>query len=211
MYTPKGKIVLVQDSANLLELITTILTDNGFSVATAPGMEEALAIIENGGASLVITNVLMPKLDGYVLLHKIRSNPVTAAIPVIFISDSFITPEDKKFAFNLGGVRFVEKPIDREELILTVSEVLAQGISTMPRPMGTEDFQRGYRERLESFFRHKSTQIARAERLLQISAPQYRETLQSLLAQSISDRDQIQQELDEVYQSLNPLAPNTGE
>ena len=211
MYTPKGKIVLVQDTANLLELITTILKDNGFSVIAATGVEEALGIVENHGASLVITNVLMPKLDGYVLVQRIRSNPLTAAIPVIFISDSLVTADDKKFAYSLGGVRFVDRPVDREELILTVGEVLAQGISTMPRPMGADDFQRGFRDRLEAVFRHKSTQIARAERLLQISAPQYRETLQSLLAQAISDRNQIQQELEAVYQTLNPLPPSPGE
>ncbi len=122
---------------------------------------------------------------------------------MIFVSATYVTPEDKKFALSLGGVRFVEKPIDTEDFLLTVAEILTQGIATQPRPMPDEDFYRGYRERLEAKLRHKNTQIARTERLLQTLPEEQKPAFQSLLVQAVRDRDEIQAELDELYRILD--------
>jgi response regulator RpfG family c-di-GMP phosphodiesterase len=145
----------------------------------------------------------MPKMDGYALVYDIRKNPLLCQIPIVFISATYITPEDKKFALSLGGVRFIEKPIDTEDFLLTVAEVLTQGVSTLPRPMNDEEFYTGYRERLESKLRYKNTQIARTERLLQTLPQDQRPAFVTLLEQSISDRNEIQGELNQLYRILD--------
>ena len=96
----------------------------------------------------------------------LRKDPLTRQIPIIFLSATYVTPDDKKFALSLGAVRFMEKPIDTEEFLLTIAEILTQGTPTLPTPMNERDFYQGYRERLEHKLRHKNTQIARTERLL---------------------------------------------
>ena len=82
----------------------------------------------------------MPKLDGFSFAHKIRSNPKTQDIPIIFVSATYISEADKAFAISLGAVRFLEKPVEAEELLLTVAEVLTQDASTLPPPISNVDF-----------------------------------------------------------------------
>ena len=125
----------------------------------------------------------MPKMDGYALAHRLRSDPKTRQIPLIFLSATYVTAEDKSFAVSLGAVRFIEKPIDTEEFLLTVAELLTQGPEPAPEPLGEQEFYTGYRERLEHKLRHKHTQISRTERLLTtlpvVPAPGIRELCSS--------------------------------
>jgi DNA-binding response OmpR family regulator len=124
---------------------------------------------------------------------------------LIVLSATYITPEDKKFALSLGAARFMEKPIDTEEFLLTVAEILTQGSPALPAPMNERDFYQGYRERLEHKLRYKNTQIARTERLLQALPEEQKPAFESLLRQSVADRDEIQIELDQLYQILVEL------
>ena len=194
----QGIILIVEDSPNLREMLEMTLRFKGYSVASAKDGEEALQIVEQQKPALVITDLLMPNMDGYALAYRLRKSPLTSSIPIIFISATYITPEDKKFALSLGGARFVEKPIDNEEFLLTVAEVATQGINTVPRPMSEEDFLSGYRERLQSKLQHKNTQIARTERLLGTLPAQQRPAFQAMLEDVIATRDQIQAELDKL-------------
>jgi CheY-like chemotaxis protein len=194
----QGIILIVEDSPNLREMLEMTLRFKGYTVASAQDGEEALQIVEQQKPALVITDLLMPNMDGYALAYRLRKNPLTSGIPIIFISATYITPEDKKFALSLGGARFVEKPIDNEEFLLTVAEVATQGINTVPRPMSEEDFLSGYRERLQSKLQHKNTQIARTERLLGTLPAQQRPAFQAMLEDVIATRDQIQAELDKL-------------
>lgn len=203
MSIPFGPILVVEDIPNVLELLEVTLRFKGYPVVTAKNGQEALEQIQKERPALIITDILMPKMDGYALVHKLRNDPSTRDIPVIFVSATYVTPEDKKFALSLGGVRFIEKPIDTEDFLLTVAEILTQGMITQPRPLPDEDFYRGYRERLEAKLRHKNTQIARTERLLQTLPDEQKPAFRTLLEQAIRDRDEIQAELDELYRILD--------
>jgi CheY-like chemotaxis protein len=198
MNIPYGPILIVEDVPNVQELLEITLRFKGYPVVTANDGQDALDKISRQRPALIITDILMPRMDGYALTHQVRKNPLTSNIPVVFVSATYITPEDKKFALSLGGVRFMEKPIDTEDFLLTVAEILTQGAGTMPRPMADEEFFRGYRERLEAKLRYKNTQIARTERLLSTLPIDQKPAFEALLAQAIHDRDEIQEELDEL-------------
>ncbi|HNS37603.1 MAG TPA: response regulator [Anaerolineaceae bacterium] len=202
MNVPFGPILIVEDNPNVLELLEVTLRFKGYPVVTAVNGQDALEKAAKERPALIITDILMPRMDGYSLAHNIRKNPLTAKIPIIFISATYITPEDKAFALSLGAVRFIEKPIDAEDFLLTVAEILTQGIATVPRPMEDTKFYQGYRERLENKLRYKNTQIARTERLLQNLPPEQKPAFEALLAQAIHDRDDIQNELDQLYRIL---------
>ncbi|MEA4908826.1 MAG: response regulator [Chloroflexi bacterium] len=205
-----GPILVVEDIPNVQELLEVTLRFKGYPVVTASNGQEALEKISQEHPSLVVTDILMPKMDGFGLAHAIRTNPLTNRIPVVFISATYITPEDKKFALSLGGVRFIEKPIDTEDFLLTVAEILTQGVATLPRPMGEEEFYQGYRERLESKLRYKNIQIARTERLLQSLPAEQKPAFEALLDQAVRDRNEIQRELDQLYQTLDQLKPGAN-
>jgi DNA-binding response OmpR family regulator len=110
-----------------------------------------------------------------------------------------VTPEDKNFALSLGAVRFLEKPVDTEEFLLTIAEILTQTPPTVPQPMENQVFYQGYRERLESKLHHKNAQIVRTERLLQTLPQDQIASFQTLLQEERDHRDEIQAELNQLY------------
>jgi CheY-like chemotaxis protein len=203
MNIPYGPILVVEDVVNILDLLSVTLRFKGYPVVTATNGKEALEKIEAERPALVITDILMPRMDGFALVHKLRTDPKTSRIPVIFLSATYVTPEDRDFAINLGAVRFLEKPVDTEEFLLTVAEVLTEGPSTLPPPMSERDFYQGYRERLENKLRHKNTQITRTERLLKTLPDEQKPAFEALLEEARVHRKEIQRELDELYTILD--------
>lgn len=200
-----GPILIVEDVPNVLELLEVTLRFKGYSVITARNGEEALEVLAKQRPILIITDILMPKMDGYAFVQKLRLNVETRAIPVVFLSATYVTPEDKDFALSLGAARFIEKPIDAEDFLLTIAELVAQQASGEFQPLDMEKFYSGYRTRLENKFRHKNTQIARAERLLPTLPPDQKPAFEALLQQSIRERDDIQTELHNIYNTIEEL------
>lgn len=200
-----GPILVVEDVANVLELLEVTLRFKGYEVASAHNGLEALQVVENVKPVLIITDILMPKMDGYSFVQNLRTNPATRSIPVIFLSATYVTPEDKKFALSLGATRFIEKPIDTEDFLLTIAEIMTQEPSTAPQPLNSRDFYQGYRDRLENKLRHKNTQIARTERLIPTLPSEQRPAFESMLQQAKNDRENIQSELNEIYRVLDEL------
>ena len=205
MSTLYGPILIVEDVPNVLELLEVTLRFKGYAVITARNGEEALEVIARQRPVLIVTDILMPKMDGYAFVQKLRLNPDTRSIPVVFLSATYVTPEDKEFALSLGAARFMEKPIDTEDFLLTVAELVTQQPFTQPHPLDMERFYNGYRTRLENKLRHKNTQIARAERLLPTLPHDQKPAFEALLQQSMRDRDAIQTELYDIYKTLEEL------
>jgi len=203
MNIPYGPILVVEDVPNILDLLAITLRFKGYPVVTAVNGEEALKEIEKERPALIITDILMPKMDGFTLVHKLRMNPKTGQIPLIFLSATYVTPEDKAFALSLGAVKFLEKPVDTEEFLLTIAEVLTQGPAAIPPPLSQQEFYQGYRDRLESKLKHKNTQISRTERLLKTLPNEQKPAFDALLVEAKIHREEIQWELDELVKLLN--------
>lgn len=202
MNVPYGPLLVVEDIPNVLELIEVTLKFKGYPVVTARNGQEALEIISHELPAVVITDILMPRLDGYALAQRLRTDPRTRHIPLIFLSATYVTPEDKAFALSLGAVRFLEKPVDTEEFLLTIAEVLTNSGTQSNEPLDDREFFEGYRERLESKLRHKGQQISRTERLLQTLPEDQKPAFEALLAEARSHRKEIQEELDALYKMI---------
>ena len=142
------------------------------------------------------------------MVQKLRTNPKTQNIPVIFLSATYVTPEDRMFAMSLGASRFIEKPIDTEDFLLTIAELLSQEEITIPRPLAQPQFYSGYRARLETKLQHKNRQIARIERLLPTLDPAQQESFKTLFEQALRDREEIQVELEALKETIRNLHTN---
>ncbi len=195
-------ILIVEDIPNILEFLAVTLRFKGYPVVTACNGKQALEKIESERPALVITDILMPIMDGFALAQKLRSNPETCHVPLIFLSATYVTPEDRAFALSLGAKRFIEKPVDTEELLLSVAEILTAGPGDGPAPLDEWTFYQGYRERLEGKIHHKNAQIARTERLLQTLPPDQKPAFEALLEDARAQKEEIQKELDAIYQIL---------
>jgi CheY-like chemotaxis protein len=205
MAKTRRPILVVEDIPNVLELLEVTLRFQGYEVLSAHNGQEALDILEVQDPALIITDILMPKLDGFSFVQKLRRNPKTQNIPVIFLSATYVTPEDRNFAMSLGASRFIEKPIDTEDFLLTIAELLSQEEITIPRPLPQPQFYSGYRARLETKLQHKNRQISRIERLLPTLEDDQKESFKTLFYQAIRDRNEIQVELDALKETIENL------
>lgn len=208
MANKRGPILVVEDIPNVLELLEVTLRFQGYEVISAHNGEEALNILETETPALIISDILMPKLDGFSMIQKLRVNLKTQDIPVIFLSATYVTPEDREFAMNLGASRFIEKPIDTEDFLLTIAELLSQEHITIPGPLPQPQFYSGYRARLETKLQHKNRQIARIERLLPTLDPDQKESFKTLYEQALRDREEIRVELDAIKEAIKNLHRN---
>ena len=136
MAIPEGTILVVEDMSQIRGLLEVTLRFEGYPVESGSNGEEALELIAQNKPAMIITDILMPKMDGFALVYHLRKNPKTRSIPVVFLSATYVTKEDKDFALSLGAVRFLEKPIDTADFLLTIGEILAEGTSTIPLPLG---------------------------------------------------------------------------
>lgn len=203
MSSPRGPILIVEDIPHILELLEVTLKFKGYDVVTARNGDEALEYIASEQPALILTDILMPKLDGYALAQRVRSDPQTRHIPIIFVSATFITEDDKQFALSLGAVRFLEKPIEASELLLTVAEVLTGNAIEQPAPLASRAFHKGYSDRLQEKLQQKENQIRRAQRLVETVPAEQRPAFEALLAQTKVQRDQILEELRSIDELLN--------
>lgn len=112
-----NKILVVEDDAMLNALYETVLTNHGFKVLTAKNGLEALEIFESHIVTLVITDIMMPDMDGYELSKLIRISNQNIPILMITAKESF--PAKKK-GFETGIDDYMVKPIDLNEMILRV-------------------------------------------------------------------------------------------
>ncbi|MBK7456718.1 MAG: response regulator [Anaerolineales bacterium] len=200
MDTQSGYLLVVEDIPDILKLLDATLKFKGYRVLTARNGEEALEVIQKERPLLVITDILMPKMDGFSLVHRLRIHSETRGIPVIFLSATYVAPEDKAFALNIGATRFIEKPIDLEQFMQTISELLKKGIPASQEPLTEPDFYKGYRKRLQIKLDQKNAQIARTERLLETLSEEEKLSFQASFQMAIQEREEIQKLLNQIHE-----------
>jgi CheY-like chemotaxis protein len=203
MEKQSGYILVVEDIPNILQLIdTTLKFKGGYRVVTALNGEEALNAIRKERPALVITDILMPRMDGFSLVHTLRLDPETRNIPVVFLSATYVAPEDKVFAALVGASRFLEKPIDIDQLMGTISELLAEEVPASPEPLKEFEFYDGYRKRLKMKLDQKVKQITRIDRLLTTISEEEKPAFQHSLRVAINERDEIRLHYDQVNERI---------
>jgi CheY-like chemotaxis protein len=198
----QGYLLIVEDDPDILELLDTTLTFRGYRVIKARNGAEGLEVIQKQRPAVVIADIMMPRLDGFGLVHRIRLNPETRDIPVVFITATYVAPEDREFALNIGATRFIQKPVDLEHFLTTVAELLEQGMPVRIEPLNEFKFYDGYRRRLELKLDEKERQIARDEQLLKTYLDEDNEFLQASLRQARNERDELRLLLVQIREHL---------
>ncbi|HEX2269273.1 MAG TPA: diguanylate cyclase [Pyrinomonadaceae bacterium] len=108
----KANILVVDDNPDKLGLLEAALQLAGYNVTTATDGDEALAAIESYQPDLVITDVMMPRMNGYELAQRIRANPLTKFIPVIMQTAAGNRAEDLRRASEVGALGYITDPTD---------------------------------------------------------------------------------------------------
>ena len=116
-------VLVADDDAWILRMVVTVLEKRGYSVETAVDGEEAMERAQARPPDLLITDVMMPKMDGWALVRTLRSRPELAMMPVIFLT-ALSSDDDRIRGFRLGADDYVTKPFRFEELDLRVAKTL---------------------------------------------------------------------------------------
>jgi diguanylate cyclase (GGDEF)-like protein len=120
----KSNILVVDDNPDKLNLIKAALELAGYNVTTATDGDEALAALESYQPDLVITDVMMPRMNGYELSERIRANPVTKFIPVIMQTAAGRRSEDLRRANEAGALGYITDPTDLDLLLARTRTLL---------------------------------------------------------------------------------------
>ena len=111
----KGVIVIVDDKPTNLGVLFDFLSDSGFKVLVAQDGESAIEKVNYGHPDLILLDVMMPGIDGFETCRRLKANPSTHDIPVIFMT-ALSDTVDKVKGFSLGAVDYVTKPVQQEEV-----------------------------------------------------------------------------------------------
>jgi len=118
------KILVVEDSPTQLEELQYLLQESGYSVVAATNGMEGLAAAKTNGVDLVISDIVMPEMDGYTLCKALRSDPALRHVPVILLT-SLGDPRDVIAGLEAGANNFICKPYDDRALLARVQNVIA--------------------------------------------------------------------------------------
>jgi two-component sensor histidine kinase len=124
MPRPKGRILIIDDDPASLKMLTEMLAERGYAVHPANEGELGLRFVQRTPPDLILLDIRMPGIDGYQVCANLRDNPATAGIPVIFLS-SMDRALDKVKAFRCGGVDYIVKPFEAEEVLARIQTHLS--------------------------------------------------------------------------------------
>jgi diguanylate cyclase (GGDEF)-like protein len=110
--TGKFKILIVDDEPDKLEMLAVALRMEGHAVHTAVDGVAGLAAVEAHHPDLIITDVMMPRMDGYEMARRVRQNPQTRFIPIIIQSAARHEPQDIRTGFEIGALGYFTDPSD---------------------------------------------------------------------------------------------------
>ena len=134
------KILVAEDDAELRQLFCRVLTRHGFQPIGAADGVEALQVLERDYIDLIVSDIMMPQLDGYALVRGLRDSGNTIPVLMITARDGF---QDMQFGFLAGADDYLVKPINVNELVLRINALLrrAQMVADRRQTLGTTTFE----------------------------------------------------------------------
>ena len=115
------KILIAEDDRELRQLFQHVLIKNGYAVTGVSNGEEAMDAIDKGYYDLIISDIMMPKMDGYALVRALRESGLTIPVMMITAKDAF---DDMRMGFISGSDDYMVKPINVNEMVLRVGALL---------------------------------------------------------------------------------------
>jgi two-component system, cell cycle sensor histidine kinase and response regulator CckA len=174
------KVLIVDDNDQGLYLLRTVLEHAGHEVWPTGDGAEALALAGKQVPDAIITDILMPRLDGFALCRAVRESEKLGGIPVLLYSATYTDAKDRAFGLSVGADRFLEKPMEPENLLRELAEAVDErrrgGVSRPAMPSLEErTFLREYNERLVRKLEDKMLALERSYRELAESERRYHE------------------------------------
>jgi signal transduction histidine kinase/CheY-like chemotaxis protein len=166
-----NKFLIVDDNAQNLYMLEVLLKSNGFEVEQASNGKEALELAHRNPPDMIISDILMPIMDGFSLCRTWKTDERLKRIPFIFYTATYTDSKDEAFALSLGAERFLVKPTAPDDFLVVVREVFRNQKTreqvVSPEPVKKEEeYYKEYSEVLIHKLEHKMLQLERANKRL---------------------------------------------
>jgi len=173
------RILIVDDREEDLYLLETLLKGNGYEVVSAKNGIKALEKLKQDSIDLIISDVLMPKMDGFQLCRECKKDDTLRKIPFIFYTATYTDKKDEEFALSLGAERFIIKPSDPDVFLKIVESVIKEYEKSLPvipkKPIEEEEiYLKQYNERLIRKLEKKMLELEKTNKRLKESEEKYR-------------------------------------
>jgi putative two-component system response regulator len=203
----KPMILVVDDQPLNIELLEAYLIPQGYEIIKAANGEEALSKARQNPPDLIISDILMPVMDGYGLCREWKKDENLRSIPFVFYTATYTDERDREFALGLGADRFLIKTDESEDFVRTIREVIRQikpPSAVPPRrpvetsPEGEEGYLQQYNATLIRKLENKMQQVEQINRELEQSLAEHKQT-EEKLQRSLHDLDESHQETKDSY------------
>lgn len=163
-----GRILVVDDQRANVEMVAGVLHARGYEVLTAMDGESALERVRTGHPDLVVSDILMPGMNGYELCRRLRAEPETTLLPVILVTS--LDPQSERLTgIEAGADDFLSKPVNWDELFARVKSLL--------RVKRLQDEVKSWNAQLEQRVREQVAQLEQLGRLKRFFSPQVAEAI----------------------------------
>lgn len=179
------RVLIVDDKEENLYYLEALLTGHGLTVERARHGAEALVVARRSPPDLVVSDLLMPVMDGYTLLRNWKFDEQLRGIPFLVYTATYTEAEDERLAMNLGADGFVLKPSEPEDFLRSIETVMDRSVGRPPDqpafPVADEnELLKVYSETLIRKLEEKTLMLAETNRLLEEDIVRRREIETSL-------------------------------
>lgn len=164
-------ILVVDDNAIGRKLLRAVLEPEGHRIVEAVDGRAALAVLERQPVEVIISDLLMPNLDGYRLCWEVRQSERWRNLPFLVYTATYTSPGDEKLAFELGADAYLRKPASTAVLLETLRAVTQRAARNRPKVVHTElDILNEYSQRLVAKLEQKNLDLEQKSRLAELAA-----------------------------------------
>lgn len=181
-------ILIVDDNEQNLYQLQVLLGGNGYHVATANNGADALAVARQNPPDLVISDILMPVMDGFALCREWKKDERLRIIPFVFYTATYTDERDREFALSLGAERFLVKPEEPDVLMRTMHEVIEE-VRRLPVPPASVPVEAPKREETDYLEQYNSALIRKLEAKMEQLEQSNRELERSLAERKLAVED----------------------
>jgi PAS domain S-box-containing protein len=155
-------VLIVDDQAINLRLLRAELEAEGHTVFEAWNGEEGLAVLDREPIDVIISDILMPVMDGYRFCHEVRRSRQHHDLPFIVYTSTYLSPSDEKLSLDLGADRYLRKPASIEELVRTIRETLTEPRHQPTTALESDDILKEYNAGLVAKLEKKNVELSTA-------------------------------------------------
>jgi DNA-binding NarL/FixJ family response regulator len=184
-----GYLLLVDDEPGLRDAVQAFLEDSGFTVDAAPNAKAGWELLEKRLPDLVISDIMMPQVDGYQFLKQMREDPRFSKLPVVFLTARGMT-KDRIQGYKSGVDAYLSKPFDPDELVAIVTNILGRRVALADHGEGganMADLASQVAE-IKSLLTHRSG-IATTPSPIQIDFTPREQSVLNLVAQGLMNKE----------------------